>query len=231
MRESRKEVRKFYEIEAEKNSWSTPELKRQMGSLLFERLAKSRDKEELIELSKEGQIIRKPIDALKDPLVFEFLDIPQSNQLLESDLESALISHLQKFLLELGRGFAFVARQKRITLDGDHFYPDLVFYHTILKCYLIIDLKAKHLTHGDIGQIQMYVNYYDRQVATESDNPTIGLILCAEKNDAVVKYTLPENSAQIFASKYQFHLPTEDELKDFVVSEVREIKSELQSSK
>lgn len=224
MRESRLEVRNFYEIEAVKHSWSTPELERQMGSLLFERLAKSRDKKGLLELSRKGQIIRKPEDALKDPMILEFLDIPESHKLVESKLEEALITHLQNFLLELGSGFAFVARQKRITLNGDHFYPDLIFYHTLLKCYLIIDIKTKKLTHNDVGQMQMYVHYFDREIITEGDNPTVGLILCAEKNDVVVQYTLDKSNKQIFASKYQFHLPTEAELLSEVKKEVEELK-------
>lgn len=225
MREARITVRNFYEIEASKNNWSTPELERQMGSLLFERLAKSRDKKGLMELAQKGQIIRKPEDVLKDPMVLEFLDIPESHKLVESELEGALITHLQKFLLELGRGFAFVARQKRITLNGDHFYPDLIFYNFVLKNFLIIDLKTKRLTHNDVGQMQMYVHYFDREVITEGDNPTVGLILCAEKNDVVVQYTLDKNNNQIFASKYQFHFPTEAELLNEVKKEIEEFGS------
>ncbi len=164
---------------------------------------------------------------LKDPIVLEFLDIPESHHLVESKLEEALISQLQNFLQELGRGFAFVARQKRITLDGDHFYPDLVFFHVVLKCYIIVDLKIKSLKHQDIGQMQMYVNYFDREICVEDDNPTIGLILCAEKNDAVVEYTLGDKGKQIFASKYQFHLPTVKELESELKREIKSIKSEL----
>jgi predicted nuclease of restriction endonuclease-like (RecB) superfamily len=230
MRESRKDVRRFYEIEASKNHWSTTELERQMGSLLYERLLKSRDKEGVKELSTKGQIIRKPIDALKDPLILEFLDIPESHRLLESDLEQALITNLQHFLLELGKGFAFIARQQRITLNGDHFYPDLIFYHVVLKCYIVIEIKTHKLTHQDIGQIQMYVNYYDKDIVIEGDNPTIGLLLCAEKNDAVVRYTLGEGNNQIFASKYQFHLPTTEELEKELKREVLEISKELKDN-
>jgi predicted nuclease of restriction endonuclease-like (RecB) superfamily len=206
------EARSFYEIEALKSNWSSRELERQINSLLFERLAKSTDKPGLMELATQGQIIQQPADVFKDPFVIEFLGLPESPRLVESDLENALIDNLQTFLLELGRGFAFVKRQERITLDGDHFYIDLVFYHSILKCYILIDLKVGKLTHGDLGQIQLYVNYFDRERLTEGDNPTLDLILCSDKNDAVVKYTLGADQQQIFASRYQLYLPTEAEL-------------------
>ncbi len=207
-------ARSFYEIEALKNNWSSRELERQINSFLFERLAKSTDKQGLMKLATQGQIIQTPVDVFKDPFVIEFLGLPESPRLVESDLETALIENLQTFLLELGKGFAFVKRQERITLDGDHFYIDLVFYHTILKCYILIDLKVGKLTHGDLGQIQLYVNYYDRERLTEGDNPTLGLILCSDKNDAVVKYTLgAEQQDKIFASRYQLYLPTEAELR------------------
>jgi predicted nuclease of restriction endonuclease-like (RecB) superfamily len=206
------EARCFYEIEASKNKWSSRELKRQIDSLLFERLLKSKDKKGLLELALKGQEINNPRDAIKDPFVLEFLDIPENHRLVEFRLEEALINNLQHFLLELGKGFAFVARQKRLTLEGDHFYADLVFYHVILKCYVIIDIKTHALTHADLGQMQLYVNYFDQEVKNADDNPTIGLVLCTNKNDAVVKYTLGEKAKQIFASKYQFHLPTEAEL-------------------
>lgn len=206
-------ARAFYEIEALKNNWSARELERQISSLLFERLAKSTDKAGLMQLATEGQIIQTPSDVFKDPMVIEFLDLPESPRLVESDLETALISNLQTFLLELGKGFAFVSRQERISLDGDHFYIDLVFYHTILKCYILIDLKVGKLNHGDLGQLQLYVNYYDLERCAPDDNPTLGLILCSDKNDAVVKYTLgPNQQTKIFASRYQLHLPTEAEL-------------------
>ena len=212
MRISTNEARNFYEIEAIQNRWSARELERQINSLLFERLSKSKDNEGLLALARKGQEITEASDAIKDPFVLEFLGFPESHKLVESDLEQALITNLQHFLLELGKGFAFVARQKRITLDGDHFYVDLVFYHAVLKCYLLLEIKTKKLGHADLGQIQLYVNYFDQEVVTEGDNPTIGLILCTEKNDAVVKYTLGEKNKQIFASKYQLHLPTEQEL-------------------
>jgi hypothetical protein len=161
-------------------------------------------------LATKGQEIATSTDVFKDPLVIEFLGLPESPRLVESALEEALISNLQAFLLELGKGFAFVARQQRITLDGDHFYVDLVFYHTILKCYVLIDLKVGKLTHADLGQILLYVNYYDRERRTPGDNPTLGLILCTDKNDAVVKYMLaPEQSDKIFASRYRLHVRAE----------------------
>ncbi|HEY2566627.1 MAG TPA: PDDEXK nuclease domain-containing protein [Candidatus Aquirickettsiella sp.] len=180
--------------------------------MLFDRLAKSKDKAALLKLVHQGQEISKPEDAIKDPLVLEFLDVPEAYQLSESNLEEALICNLQHFLLELGRGFAFVARQKRLTLDGKHYYADLVFYHTVLKCHIIIDLKTHELTHADLGQMLLYVNYYDRECLTEGDNPTIGLVLCTEKSDSMANYLLGDKAKQIFASKYQFHLPSEKEL-------------------
>jgi predicted nuclease of restriction endonuclease-like (RecB) superfamily len=213
MRISNEGARAFYEIEILKNNWSARELERQIDSLLFERLAKSLDKEGLMQLATVGQIIQKPADLFKDPFVIEFLGLPASPRLVESDLETALIDNLQTFLLELGKGFAFVKRQERITLDGDHFYIDLVFYHTILKCYVLIDLKVGKLTHGDLGQLQLYVNYYDLERCATDDNPTLGLILCSDKNDAMVKYTLgAEQQDKIFASRYKLYLPTEAEL-------------------
>jgi predicted nuclease of restriction endonuclease-like (RecB) superfamily len=227
MRITRDNARSFYEIEALKNNWSGRELERQISSLLFERLALSKDKEGVLELAIKGQEINKPEDAIKEPLVLEFLNIPESHKLVESRLEQALIDNLQHFLLELGSGFAFVARQKRLTLEGDHFYADLVFYHTKLKCYVVIDLKTHKLGHADIGQILMYVNYFDREVKDETDNPTIGLVLCSEKNDTMVKYMLNENNQQIFASKYKLYLPTEEELRRELQKEVAQVEQEL----
>jgi predicted nuclease of restriction endonuclease-like (RecB) superfamily len=227
MRVDQPEGRAFYEIEALKNNWSARELERQINSLLFERLAKSLDKQGLMQLATQGQTIQKPSDVFKDPMVIEFLSLPESPKLTESDLETALINNLQTFLLELGKGFAFVKRQERITLDGDHFYIDLVFYHTILKCYILIDLKVGKLTHGDLGQLQLYVNYYDQERCTEGDNPTLGLILCSDKNDAVVQYTLgPTQQHKIFASRYKLYLPTEAELQAELRREISQLKSE-----
>lgn len=222
LRVNRAEARSFYEMEAAVNAWSAREMERQINTLLFDRLAKSRDKAGLMRLAVHGQEIARPIDVLKDPVVLEFLDLPESPRLVESKLEQALIGNLQTFLLELGKGFAFVSRQERITLDGDHFYIDLVFYHTVLKCFVLVDLKVGKLTHADLGQIQFYVNYYDRERLTEGDNPTLGLILCPDKNDAVVKYTLGEQQERnIFTSRYQFYLPTVEELEDELRRELR----------
>lgn len=215
------EARLFYTIETSKNNWNVRELKRQISSLLFDRLAKSKDKQETLQLAYKGQEINTPEDAIKEPLVLEFLGLPENHFLVESKLEEALINNLQHFLLELGRGFAFVARQKRLTLEGDHFYADLIFYHMVLKCYVVVDIKTCTLTHADLGQMQLYVNYFDIEVKSEDDNPTIGLVLCTNKNDAMVKYTLGEKTKQIFASKYQFHLPTEAELEHELKREVR----------
>ncbi len=207
-------ARSFYEIETIQNNWAARELERQINSLLYERLAMSRDKKGLKRLALKGHEIQKPADVFKDPVVMEFLGLPVSPKLVESALEQALIDNLQAFLLELGKGFAFVSRQERITLEGDHFYIDLVFYHTILKCHVLIDLKVGKLTHQDLGQLQLYVNYYDRERRTTGDNPPLGLILCTDKNDAVVKYTLAEDQQQkIFAGRYKLHLPTEAALK------------------
>lgn len=175
-----------------------------------------------LRLATKGQEIQIPADVFKDPVVIEFLGLPESPRLVESDLEQALIDNLRAFLLEMGKGFAFVSRQERITLDGDHFYIDLVFYHTVLKCYILIDVKVGKLSHGDLGQLQLYVNYFDQERRTTGDNPTLGLILCTDKNDAVVKYTLgPEQEKKIFASRYKLYLPTEAELKTEIRRELK----------
>ncbi len=222
LRVDKPQARAFYEIEATKNNWAARELERQISSLLYERLAMSRDKKGLMHLATKGHVVQKPTDVFKDPVVIEFLGLPESHKIVESHLERALISNMQAFLLELGKGFAFVARQERITLDGDHFYADLVFYHTILKCYVIVDLKTGKLTHQDLGQMQLYVHYYDRERRTPGDNPTLGLLLCAEKNDAVVRYTLgEEQERRIFAGRYRTLLPTETELRARMRREVR----------
>jgi len=185
-------------------------------------LALSKNKKGLMRLATKGQVIQRPGDVFKDPVVMEFLGLPASPKLVESHLEEALINNLQAFLLELGKGFAFMSRQERITLDGDHFYIDLVFYHTILKCFVLIDLKVGKLTHQDLGQLQLYVNYYDRERRTKGDNPALGLILCTDKNDAVVRYTLgPDQQKKIFASRYKLYLPTEAELQAELRRELR----------
>lgn len=223
MRVDRPEARSFYEVEAVRNNWSARELERQIASLLFDRLAKSRDKAGVLRLARKGQEVAHAADVFKDPVVMEFLGLPSTARLAETDLEQALITNLQTFLLELGKGFAFVSRQERITLDGDHFYIDLVFYHTVLKCYVLIDLKVGKLTHADLGQLQLYVNYYDRERSTVGDQPTLGMILCTDKNDAMVRYTLgADQEKRIFASRYQLHLPTEAQLKAEVRRELRQ---------
>lgn len=207
-----------------RNAWSARELERQINSLLYERLAKSKDRAGLLKLARKGQEVTRPVDVFKDPVVIEFVGLPESTRLVESDLEEALIGNLQAFLLELGKGFAFVARQKRIMIEGDHFYIDLVFYHTILKCCVLLDLKIGKLTHQDLGQLQLYVNYYDRERRTPGDQPTLGLILCTDKNDAVVKYTLGQDQEKrIFASRYKLHLPTEAELRTELKRELRSL--------
>ena len=212
MRVDNPKARSFYEIECVKSNWSARELERQKGSLLFERLALSKDKKGLMNLARKGQELNTYDDMIKDPYVLEFTGLSPQSKFYESRLEQALIDNLSKFLLELGKGFTFVARQKRISLDGDHFYIDLVFYNTILKCYVIIDLKIGKLVHQDIGQMQMYVHYYDREVKQPDDNPTVGLVLCEDKKEAVVRYTLSKDNRQIFASRYKLYLPTEEEL-------------------
>lgn len=214
MRVEHPAAREYYEREATANSWSVRQLERQIHSLFFERLLKSKDKEALQTRLAEVSTALKPIDIIKDPYVLEFLDLPESHQLSEDALENALINQLQQFLLEMGNGFAFVARQMRITLDGDHFHPDLIFYHIRLKCHVVVDLKLEKLTHGDVGQMQLYVNYFDREVRGEDDNPTVGLLLCTEKNDSMVRYILGEENEQVFASKYKLALPTKDQLEE-----------------
>jgi predicted nuclease of restriction endonuclease-like (RecB) superfamily len=208
--------RQFYEIESEKYNWSVRELKRQYDSALYVRLALSRDKEGVSKLSQEGQIIEKPKDIIKDPYILEFLGLPELHQYSESQLEEEIINKLEQFLLELGHGFAFVGRQQRIAFDDKHFRIDLVFYNRILKCFVLIDLKIGELKHQDLGQMQMYVNYYDREMRLEDENKTIGIVLCQNKSEAVVRYTLPENNEQIFASKYKTILPSESDLKRLI---------------
>lgn len=229
IKETREEARLFYEIEATKNHWSIRQLSRQIHSSLYERLAASRDEKGLIDLANKGQVITMPEHALKDPVILDFLGYKEHHSYTEHDLESGIIDHLQDFLLETGRGFAFIGRQKRLTIDGKHYYPDLIFFHTILRCYIIVDLKVAELEHGDIGQMLLYVNYYDREVKLSDDNPTIGLLLCKHKNDAVVKYMTPKGDKQIFARKYQFHLPTVEELKKEVDREYEEVLERLSS--
>ena len=203
----------FYEKESYNSNWSVRELERQVNSSLFERLALSRNKGEVLRLAREGQIVEKPTDILKSPIMLDFLGFPKESSYTESDLEQAIISKLQNFLLELGKGFLFEARQKRFTFDDDNYYIDLVFYNRILQCYVLIDLKTDKLSHQDIGQMQMYVNYYDRHVKLENENKTIGILLCKQKKDALVKLTLPEGST-IHASEYSLYLPNKQLLRE-----------------
>lgn len=205
--------RNFYEIEAAKSNWSVRTLQRQYNSSLYERLALSKDKSDILRLSTEGNIIAKPQDIIKQPTVLEFLGIEERAKYVESDLESAIIDKLQKFLLEMGKGYLFEARQKRFTFNEDNFYVDLVTYNRLLHCYVLIDLKVDKLTHQDIGQMQMYVNYYDRYEKLDTENPTIGILLCKEKNDALVEITLPKD-ANIYASEYKLYLPDKKVLQD-----------------
>ena len=206
-------ARNFYIAECIKSQWSTRQLERQINTHFYERLLASQNKETVAEEIQKTAVAPQPNDFIKDPYILEFLNLKPSPELYEKDLEAAIISHLQSFLLEMGRGFSFVARQKHFSFDGRNFYIDLVFYHYILKCFILIDLKIDDLTHQDLGQMQMYVNYYTREMMNEGDNPPIGIILCADKSDAIVRYTLPEDNQQIFASKYMLYLPTEEELK------------------
>lgn len=208
--------RKFYEVESVKNNWSLRELNRQYDSALFTRLALSKDKKEIRKLSEQGQVIESPRDLIKDPYVLEFLDLPEKSQYSENELEQALIDKLEHFLLELGTGFTFVARQKRITFDEQHFFIDLVFYNRLLKSFVLIDLKLGKLKHQDIGQMQMYVNYYDRKMRLPDENKTIGIILCQNKSESLVEFTLPEDNEQIFASKYLTALPTKEQLLNLI---------------
>ena len=212
MRVENDNAREFYMQEAVKSGWSTRQLERQINTFFYERLLSSKNKEKVAAEIQTSETAKTPEDIIRDPYVLEFLGLNPNDDFYESDLEQALITHLQKFLLELGRGFSFVARQKRITFDGRHFWIDLVFYNYILKCFVLIDLKVGDLTHQDLGQMQMYVHYYERELMNEGDNPPIGIVLCADKSESVVKFTLPENETQIFASKYKLYLPSEEEL-------------------
>lgn len=205
------EERSFYEIEAASQNWTLRELRRQFQSGLYERLALSRDQDGIRQLAQQGQIVSRPSDLLKEPLVLEFLGLSEQARFSESDLEAAIISQIEHFLLELGKGFLFEARQKRFTFDDDHFFVDLVFYNRLLRCYVLIDLKIGKLTHQDLGQMQMYVNYFDRYVKTDAESATIGIVLCKKKHEALVEITLPKD-ANIHAREYQLYLPSKEEL-------------------
>jgi predicted nuclease of restriction endonuclease-like (RecB) superfamily len=216
IRINNEEERQFYEIESYKNQWILKELERQFNSGLYERLVLSKDKEAVIKLAKEGQIVKKAEDIIKEPLVLEFLGLQEQNSYSETDLETAIINKIEAFMLELGKGFFFGGRQVRFSFDEEHFFVDLVFYNRLLHCFVLIDLKIGKLKHQDIGQMQMYINYYDRYVKTDDENPTIGIIVCKDKKDAIVEITLPENNKQVFATKYQTILPSKEDLKQLI---------------
>ena len=213
--------REYYELEAVNNGWTAREMERQINSQLYERLLLSNDKESVLAVARKERIPQQPQEIIKDPMVLEFLGLERKSSYYEKDLEQALITHLQKFLLELGNGFTFVARQKRILIEDDEFFADLVFYNRLLRCFVVIELKTEKLTHQDLGQLQMYVNYYDSVEKLPDENPTIGILLCTAKNDTVVKMSLPEDNASILASQYQLYLPTQDQLKTEVESLLR----------
>ncbi|WP_297604996.1 PDDEXK nuclease domain-containing protein [uncultured Alistipes sp.] len=218
-----KDKREYYELEATNNNWTGRELERQINSGLYERLLLSNDKKAVLEVARKERIPESPTEIIKDPMVLEFLGLRPEATYYEKDLERALITNLQAFLLELGNGFSFVSRQKRILLEDDEFFADLVFYNRLLRCFVVIELKTHKITHEDIGQLQMYVNYYDHNEKAPDENPTIGILLCADKNDTLVKYTLPENNNTILASKYQLYLPSEKQLAEQLKIELQEL--------
>lgn len=220
MRISNVDERHFYEIESAKNDWSLTELKRQYNSSLYERLALSTNKEKIAQLALQGQVVEAPMDMVKDPYILEFIGLKELPEYSETELETRIIDHLQQFLLELGTGFAFIGRQVRFTFDEEHFRVDLVFYNRLLRCFVLFDLKIGELKHQDIGQMQMYVNYYDRKVKLPDENKTVGIILCKDKNQAVVEMTLPEDNSQIFASKYETVLPSKESLQNLLKAQV-----------
>lgn len=215
---SETDKREYYELEAVNNAWTSRELERQIHSQLYERLLLSNDKETVMAVARKERLPQSPLEIIKDPMYLEFLGLERKAAYYEKDLESAIITHLQHFLLELGQGFTFVARQKRILLEDDEFFADLVFYNRLLKCFVVIELKTGRLTHQDLGQLQMYVNYYDRVEKTSEENPTIGILLCTGKNDTAVRMALPEDNQTILASEYKLYLPTQDQLIDEVNS-------------
>ena len=214
--------REFYVAESVKNNWTSRQLERQINSSLYERLLMSSDRKDVLAVARNEKLPSDAREIIKDPMFLEFLDLKREASYYERDLESSIITHLQDFLLELGNGFAFVARQKRIHIEGDDSFVDLVFYNRLLQCFVIIEIKTEKLNHQDIGQLQMYVNYYDRIEKNQNENPTIGILLCANKNDGVVKFSLPEDNKNIIASQYQLYLPTEKQL-------LEEVKKELES--
>ena len=219
--------REYYELEAVNNCWTGREMERQINSMLYERLLLSNDKESVLAVARKQRIPQNPREIIKDPMVLEFLGMERKPTYYESDLETSLITHLQNFMLEMGNGFAFIARQKRILMEDDEFFVDLVFYNRILRCFVLFELKTNKLTHQDIGQLQMYVNYYDRVEKLSEENPTIGILLCTNKNDTVVKMSLPESNSTILASQYTLYLPTEEQLK----KEVEEVMNLIEGGK
>lgn len=212
--------REYYELESVNNAWTARETERQINSMLYERLLMSNNKESVLAVARKERIPESPSEIIKDPMVLEFLGLHRENSYYEKELESAIITHLTEFLLEMGKGFSFVARQKRLLLEDDEFFADLVFYNRLLRCHVVIELKTGNLTHQDLGQLQMYVNYYDRNEKLPNENPTIGILLCTEKNDTVVRMTLPEDNKSILASEYKLYLPSSEQL----IEEINEVK-------
>lgn len=212
--------REYYELEAVNEGWSGRQLERQINSMLYERLLMSNDKESVLAVARKERIPESPQEIIKDPMVLEFLGLERKASYYEKDLESAIISHIADFLLEMGKGFSFVSRQKRLLIEDDEYFADLVFYNRLLRSFVVIEIKNHKLTHQDLGQLQLYVNYYDRYEKTADENPTIGILLCTDKNDTAVKLALPEDNKTILASKYQLYLPTTEQL----ISEINEVK-------
>jgi predicted nuclease of restriction endonuclease-like (RecB) superfamily len=226
-----KDKRAFYIAEVEKNNWTARQLERQINSQLFERLLLSNDVKAVLAVARQEQLPTHPKEIIKDPMILEFLGLRRETAYYEKDLESAIITHLQEFILELGNGFSFVARQKRIHIDGDEFFVDLVFYNRLLQCFVIIEIKTTKITHENLGQLQMYVNYYDRFEKQAYENPTIGILLCTDKNDAVVKISLPADNNTIVASKYELYLPSEQQLINEVKKEIQKLDIEFGNNK
>lgn len=217
--------REYYELESVNNAWTARETERQINSMLYERLLMSNDKESVLAVARKERIPESPTEIIKDPMVLEFLGLHRESSYYEKDMESAIITHLTDFLLEMGKGFSFVARQKRLLIEDDEFFADLVFYNRLLRCHVVIELKTGKLTHQDLGQLQMYVNYYDRNEKLPNENPTIGILLCTEKNDTVVRMTLPEDNKSILASEYKLYLPSSEQL----IDEINEVKKLAQN--
>ncbi len=219
--------REYYELESINNAWTARETERQINAMLYERLLMSNDKESVLAVARKERVPENPNDIIKDPMVLEFLGLHRENSYYEKDLESAIITHLTEFLLEMGKGFSFVARQKRILLEDDEFFADLVFYNRLLRCHVVIELKTGKQTHQDLGQLQMYVNYYDRNEKLPDENATIGILLCTEKNNTVVRMTLPEDNQSILASEYKLYLPSSEQL----IEEINEVKKLAQEKR